>query len=92
MKKLMSLVAAILFAGVVFACRIPDGFTERQQVRVYYDGKGTGSSCYVYQASNACDSYGVCFDGCWYYVSKSDKEGYKYMFWTYGGSTYYFNM
>ncbi len=91
MKKLMSLFAAILFAGAVFACNVPNGYTERQTVRVYTNWGSSSSSCTVYQATNACDAYGICFAGCWYYVSKSNKEGYGYMFWC-NGDPYYFNM
>lgn len=89
----MSLFATILFAGFIFACNIPDGFTERQQVRTYWNGDPNyySTTCYVYQATNACDSYGVCYDGCWYYVSKSNKDGYGYMFWC-NGNPIYFNM
>ena len=90
MKKLMSLFAAVLFAGIVFAaCNIPNGFVERQEVSVY-TGKYMGSYM-VYQASNACDSYGICYGGKWYYVSKSDKDGYGDMFWV-DNQKHYFNM
>ena len=93
MKKLMSLFAAILFAGAVFACNVPNGYTERQTVRVYTNGGSSSSTWTVYQATNtkACDAYGICFRGFWYYVSKSNKEGYGYMFWM-NGYPYYFNM
>ena len=87
----MSLFVAILLASVVFACKIPDGFTERQVVQVYNDAGGACGSTYVYQSTNACDAYGICYGGGWYYVSKSNKEGFGYMFWS-GGRPHYFNM
>ena len=95
----MSLVAAVLFAGVVWAsCDIPSGYSYRQNVRVF-DKKGEVagvSPTKVYHADNACNAFWVCFawtysnqQGC--YVSDSDKSGYKYMFWC-NGEPFYFNM
>lgn len=90
MKKLMSLFAAILFAGVVFACDAPNGYTERQLVNVYKNGKYM-DACQVYHATNACDAYCICYAGRIYYVSKSNIDGYGYMFWC-NGQPHYFNM
>ena len=88
----MSLFAAILFAGAVFACNVPNGYTERQIVRVYDNTGRSNSTWTVYQATNARDAYGICYAEGWYYVSKSNKEGYGYMFWSKNGYPYYFNM
>ena len=92
----MSLFAAVLFAGFVFAaCNIPSGFTERQKVTIYHissNGSRSTYEAFVYQATNACDSYGICYAGEWYYVSNSNKDGYRYMFWSGSGTAYYFNM
>ena len=98
MKKLMSVLAGVLFACVVFACTPPDGYSFRQKVTVYNaDGESQTVPASVYHATNACDAYCVCFKLTYggyddiYYVSKSDKGGYNYMFWYYG-KPYYFNM
>ena len=92
MKKLMSLLAAIFFMGVVFACDVPSGYTERQKVFVYNEAGGQGSySCQVYHATNMCDAYCICFIGEIYYVSRSDNAKYKYMFFA-DNKKYYFNM
>ncbi len=92
----MSLVAAILFATAVFSCDVPKGYTERQRVKVfvYQDGKRShvSSNCIVYQSTTACDSYCICVQDRIFYVSKSNKEGYKYMFWYDDGWVGYFNM
>lgn len=94
MKKLMSLFAVLMLSVslcLACDCNIPSGFTTRQEVRVFSsvdNGLGEGM---VYQATNACDSYGICYGCHWFYVSKSDKEGYKYMFWI-DGRPHYFNM
>ena len=94
MKKLMTLFAIILFAGAIFACDAPDGYAERQKVQVYYsngNSVGAGGIAQVYHATNMCDAYCICYKDEIFYVSKSDKSGYGYMFWR-SGSAYYFNM
>ncbi len=92
MKKLIMLFAAVLFAGITFACDAPDGYRERQEVTVFNErGVYKWYNQMVYQATNACDAYCICFDGVIRYVSRSDKDGYRYMFWS-GEYKYYFNM
>lgn len=104
MKKLMTLLVAILFTGSVFAdppCYVDEGYVFHQIVGVY-TAKGEKSSfCgYVFKATAKCykcDTYRVCWSdieegGNLFTVSTSDKEGYKYMFWYQDGEKYYFNM
>ncbi len=98
MKKLFFVFFMLLVAGAVFACNVPDGYSYRQDVVVVDSG---GGKCQVagavYHAVNSCDAFGICFQigygssKSWYYVSKSDKDGYKYMFWYYDRAMY-FNM
>lgn len=89
----MTVFAAILFAGVIFACDAPEGYTERQKVYVYHEnGSGTAvGACQVYHATNMCDAYCICYRREIYYVSKSNKDGFAYMFWC-GSGPMYFNM
>ena len=88
----MSVLAAVLFAVGVFACSAPDGYAPRQKVNVYNaSGSCTYQSQQVYHATNMCDAFCICYINDIYYVSKSDKSGYGYMFW-YKGQPYYFNM
>ena len=61
MKKLMSLFAAMLFVCTVFACNVPDGYTQRQEVAVYYSNENYRCGAMVYQATNMCDAYCICF-------------------------------
>lgn len=93
MKKIMFLLFAVLFAGIVFACEAPQGYTERQRVSCV-----CGEGCYntgkhmVYHSTTMCDAYCICFIGEIYYVTKSDNENLgKYMFWV-GRKKWYFNM
>ena len=88
----MSLFAAILFAGAVFACSAPDGYTYRQNAYAKCLRTSSGFNIKVYQSSKMCDAFCVCYNSNIYYVSASNKDGYKYMFYDDRGDACYFNM
>lgn len=64
-----------------------------QKVSVYYKN---GSLAYAYGTvtflDNTCSSYIIEYNRNTYLVSKSDKEGYRYMFYHSSGTALYFNM
>ena len=86
MKKFLSTIIAFLFATVIFACDAPDGYTRRQSVTTYVVNDYGQTPCKrsnveVFQANNACDAFCACHDGRIFYVSRSNRSGYKYMYW-----------
>ena len=91
MKKVMSLLMTILFAGTLLAepCYPEEGYDFYQPVAVYKaDGNKMTMVGEVYKAINKCDTYRICWSVSGdpyttyrYSVKTSDKEGYKYMFW-----------
>ena len=93
MKKLMSLFAAILFAGSVFSstsCNIPDGwsyYTEVQTDKLYR--KYAPQTCTVIR-TNTCGSYEykICFNDIWYTVTRDGSTCYFYC----SGEKYTFSM
>ena len=79
MKKLMSLFAAILFAGAVFAttdCDIPDGWSYYTQVSVFNDSK-----CTVI-VNNSCGyrEYKICRRHMWINVNYDKEKGVYYYY------------
>ena len=99
MKKLMILLMGVIVCTTLYArsCTPPEGYSFRQDVAIYtQSGEKWRFNAEVYQATNACDAFCICFtftagNSNIYYVSRSDKSGYGYMFW-YNGNPYYFNM
>ena len=93
MKKLMSLFAAILFAGSVFSstsCNIPDGWSYYTEVTTKNEGNHTGAQkCTVIRA-NTCGEYEykICFNSTWYTVTRDGSSCYFYC----GGQKYTFSM
>lgn len=89
MKKIMSLFAAIIFAGAVFAttdCHIPDGWSYYSQVKTFNDAKCTVIS------NNSCGKreFKICYCGTWYNVNYDKDNGNYYFYGAYGKET--FNM
>ena len=88
MKKLMSLVAAIFFSGVLLAstnCEIPDGWN-------YYTKTGAGQETCTVVSNNVCGTreYMICWRETWYHVNYDSQSG-KYYFWA-PGEKITFNM
>ena len=90
MKKLMSLFAAILFAGAVFATttsKYPDGWSYYSEVQA--TGGGRTQKCTVIRA-NVCGTpeYKVYFCSTWLTFTRNGNECYFY----YEGDKITFNM
>ena len=82
----MSIFAAILFAGAVFAsttCDIPEGWS-------YYTQVSAGSQTCTVIRANTCGEkeYKICYESQWYTVTRDGSECYFY----YKGQKKTFNM